>query len=271
MKYKLIALDIDGTIRNTENPVSIRTIKIIKEIVDLGVHIVVATGRTFKSAKNILNGISGINYIVPFQGSQVVDLNNDKIKWHSPLASFMLNDALDQLENYSGFEIMVNCNGQIFVSNLTNEMSSYGKRNNMDMTYIDDLRNLSTKNPDRIVILGERSKIQELESDLKCEFKTDLYITRSLPYFCEILHPNSGKDKGLAWICEQLKINKSETIAFGNGYNDLQMIEWVEMGVAVKNSVPEVINVANKLAPSIENDGVASVLEEFLELGYFFK
>ena len=149
-------------------------------------------------------------------------------------------------------------------------MKSYGKRNNMDITYIDNLRNLATKNPDRIVVLGERSKIQELESDLQCEFKTDLYITRSLPYFCEILHPNSWKDKGLAWICEQLKINQSETIAFGNGYNDLQMIEWVEMGVAVKNSVPEVINVANKLAPSIENDGVASVLEEFLELGYFF-
>ena len=47
------------------------------------------------------------------------------------------------------------------------------------------------------------------------------------------------------------------------------MIKWVEMGVAVKNSVPEIINVANKLAPSIENDGVASVLEEFMELGYF--
>jgi len=269
VKYKLIALDIDGTIRNTENPVSIRTIKIIKDLVELGVHIVIATGRTFKSAKNILDGIYGIKYIVPFQGAQVVDLKNGSIKWHSPLNPIMLNSALNELDDYSGFQIMVNCNGHVFVSDMTDEMVSYGNRNNLDIKYIDNLRDLALENPDRIVVLGDACKIQKLESHLQSKFKNYLYITRSLPYFCEILHPNSGKDKGLAWLCEKLKIKKSETIAFGNGYNDLQMIKWVEMGVAVKNSVPEIINVANKLAPSIENDGVASVLEEFMELGYF--
>ncbi|MBN19397.1 MAG: hypothetical protein CL758_08000 [Chloroflexi bacterium] len=269
MKYKLIALDIDGTIRDIENPVSIRTIKIIKELVGLGVEIVVATGRTFNSAKHILNGMSGINYIVPFQGSQVVDLKTNLIEWHSPLSSRMLINALDQLENYSEFEVMVHCKDQVFVSSLTNEMKSYGTRNNIDITYINNLKKLSTKKPDRIVVLGDNFKIKELEFKLQCIFKNELYITRSLPYFCEILNPNSGKDKALSWLCHKLQINKSQTIAFGNGFNDLQMIEWVEMGVAVKNSVPEVINVANKIAPSIQNDGVASTLEEFLKSGYF--
>jgi len=271
VKYKLIALDIDGTIRNTDNPVSIRTIKIIEELALLGVHIVVATGRTFQSAKRIITHIQGINYIIPFQGAQVVDLESEKINWHTPLDSYMLNTALDELDQYSEFEIMVNCNGEVFVSKLTKEIISYGERNNVDIICIENLRDLSSKKPDRIIVLGKELKIQQLEMNLQHKLKTDLYVTRSLPYFCEILNPNSGKDKGLAWLCDKLNVKKSETIAFGNGYNDLQMIEWVNMGVAVKNSVSEVVSIANKIAPSIENDGVAIVLVEFLEAGYFSK
>ena len=98
-------------------------------------------------------------------------------------------------------------------------------------------------------------------------FDSQLYITRSLPYYCEILHPEGGKDKALAWLCASLGIDQKETIAFGNGYNDVEMLKWVGLGVAIGGAVPEVLQVADRVAPPIEEDGAAQVLEDLLAKG----
>jgi hydroxymethylpyrimidine pyrophosphatase-like HAD family hydrolase len=111
-------------------------------------------------------------------------------------------------------------------------------------------------------------EIERLEAELKERFaSTDLYITRSLSYFCEILHPDGGKDKALNWLCESNGIQSEETIAFGNGYNDVQMLEWAGYSVAIGGAVPQVLEVADTVAPPIEEDGAAQVIEGLLDRG----
>ncbi|MCH7626487.1 MAG: HAD hydrolase family protein [Chloroflexi bacterium] len=83
----------------------------------------------------------------------------------------------------------------------------------------------------------------------------------------EILHPASGKDKALEWLCGYFGIDQSETVAFGNGYNDVHMLRWAGLGVAISGAVREVLEVADRVAPSIEDDGAAQVLEELLADG----
>ena len=94
-----------------------------------------------------------------------------------------------------------------------------------------------------------------------------LYVTRSLPHFCEILHPEGGKDRALAWLCRRLGVQRGETVAFGNGYNDVRMLRWAGLGVAVADAVPEVLEAADMVAPRTEEDGVAQVLEQLLDQG----
>ena len=115
--------------------------------------------------------------------------------------------------------------------------------------------------------VGDADQIFRLESNLLATFDSELHITRSLPEFCEILHPEGGKHKALEWLCRKLGIEREETIAFGNGYNDVHMLEWAGLGVTVKGAVPEVLEVADRVAPSFSNDGVARVLEELLSAG----
>ena len=119
----------------------------------------------------------------------------------------------------------------------------------------------------RLVVKGEDDVIERLESELRSRLNGGMYVTRSLPYYCEILHPDGGKHKALEWLCGHLGIRREETVAFGNGYNDVHMLQWAGMSVAVDGSVPQVLEVADVVAPSMENDGVARVLDGLLERG----
>ena len=106
--------------------------------------------------------------------------------------------------------------------------------------------------------------IGEIEVDMKAMFDSKLYVTRSLPQFCEILHPEGGKEKALAWLCTHFGIDQHETVAFGNGYNDIGMLEWAQLGIAIEGAPPEVLAVADNIAPPVSEEGVASVLEELV-------
>jgi hydroxymethylpyrimidine pyrophosphatase-like HAD family hydrolase len=92
-------------------------------------------------------------------------------------------------------------------------------------------------------------------------------VTRSLPHFCEILHPEGGKHRALAWLCGRLGIEEHETIAFGDGYNDVDMLRWAGLGVAVGDAVAEALQAADRIAPPMEEDGAAQVLEDLLGRG----
>ena len=119
----------------------------------------------------------------------------------------------------------------------------------------------------RFVVVGDDGDVEELERNIKPRLSAHVLVTRSLPYFCEILHPRGGKEDALAWMCDYFGIERSETIAFGNGYNDIEMLEWVDLGIAVGDAVPEALEAADRIAPSFAEHGVAQVLEELLDEG----
>ena len=82
-----------------------------------------------------------------------------------------------------------------------------------------------------------------------------------------MIHPDGGKHMALEWLCGHLGIDTKSTIAFGNGYNDVHMLEWAALGVAVGDAVPEALSVADRVAPTLDQDGPAHILEELLDQG----
>ena len=81
------------------------------------------------------------------------------------------------------------------------------------------------------------------------------------------MNKESGKDKALEWICEKMGFSNNQVVAFGNGFNDVPMISWSGKGVALKESVPEVLKVADDITETVEYDGVARYLESMIENG----
>ena len=264
--FKLVALDIDGTIRSDEHPISARTRNVIDLVRDAGAAVTLATGRTFKSAVRQAADLEITTPIASFQGAQVSDPVSDDVLWHMPLTSAMSRVAIDAMAGWD-VEVMGYRGDAVFVSEATEWSSRYGIRNDVELNEVSDLASFSETELTRLVAKGDDDVIERLETTLRSQFNSELYVTRSLSYFCEVLHPDGGKDKALEWLCGHLGVDRTETLVFGNGYNDIPMLLWGGHSVAVGGAVPQALDAADAIAPPIEEEGVAKVLEDLLDRG----
>ena len=267
MGYRLIALDIDGTIRSQEHPLSERTRRAVAGVRDAGAIVTLATGRIFNSAARSSADLDITTPIATSQGAHIADPVTGDVLWHQPLTAEMATAALEALDDVSDVEVVGYHHNQVYVAALTEWAEAYGQRNNVKVDVVGDLREVADLGLTRLVVVGDENGIQVLEAGLQARFDSSLHITRSLPHFCEILHPLSGKDKAMEWLCDYHGIGYDDTIAFGNGYNDVRMLEWAGLGVALGDAVPEALAVADRVSPPMEEDGVAQVLEDLLDSG----
>ncbi len=243
-----------------------RTRRAIYRVRAAGGAVTLATGRTYRSASAASAELSLTTPIVTFQGALVSDPRSGESLWHVPLTTAMMESALHALAGRDDIEIRGDLGDDLYIAAPSDWSRQYSDRHGVPIRVVDADWFASTPMT-RLVVRGADHAIERLEIDLKRRLDGSMYVTRSLSYFCEILHPDGGKDKALDWLSHRLGVERSDTIAFGNGYNDVQMLEWAGMSVAVDDAVPQVLDVADVVAPSMERDGVAQILEGLLDRG----
>lgn len=265
-RYRLVALDVDGTIRTPERPMSERTKRAIARVVEAGAVVTVATGRMFLSARRVVREVGLTSPVVSYQGALVAEPESGRVLWHRPMTREQVREALEALKGWD-VEIMGNLGDRVYVGRMSPWMEAYGQRNGVEVVAVGRLDRAPVEGMTRLVAVGDPEEVRRLEAALLRRLDSRMYVTRSLPQYCEILHPNAGKHRALAWLCRRLGLGRSQVVAFGNGYNDVEMLEWAGLGVAVGDAVPEVLAVADMVAAPMEEDGAAQVLERLLDLG----
>jgi hydroxymethylpyrimidine pyrophosphatase-like HAD family hydrolase len=115
------------------------------------------------------------------------------------------------------------------------------------------------------VCVGEPAVLDALEPQMKARFGERSHIAKSLPHFLEFAKEGVTKGAGMDFLADQLGFTKAETIAFGDGENDLELVEWPDYGIAVANAQERVKALARWVCPSAEDEGVAQVLEALLD------
>lgn len=272
MGYKLIALDVDGTIRSANSPIAERTRRAVDAVREEGAIVTLATGRAFRSA-TVNCAVLGIDVpIATSQGAYIANPVSEEVLRHRPLTAEMALAALDSVEEHldsDSSQVVAYCPGRLYVDNMTEWAAGYGQRTDIRVELVGDLQDVVDKDLTRIVVVGMEDyyAIERLERAIKPRLSDQALVMRSLPYFCEILHPKGGKEDALSWMCDYFRIERSETVAFGNGYNDVQMLEWASLGIAVGDAVSEALAAADRVAPPFNEHGVAQVLEKLLEDG----
>ena len=266
MSIELIALDIDGTIRSNEYPVSDRTREAVEAVRRSGALVTLATGRMFYSAIAATTTLNITAPIVSYQGAHIARPDTSEVLWHRPLTPDMARKALSALSGWDR-EILACYDDEVYVDVTTPWIEGYSQRNHREIHVVDDLHDLAEAGLTRLVVVGEDDEIHKLVLRLSAQFNSSLQIIRSLPYLCEILHPRTGKDVALAWLCRHLGIPRERTAAFGNGREDAAMLRWAGVGVAVAGSDPVLFETADRIAPPPEEDGVAQILENLLKQG----
>lgn len=262
-RYKLIAADLDDTFLDDNLEISSRNREAFRLAREKGLTVTIATGRMFRSALPIARSLGIDGPIITYQGALVKNVSDGEILTHRPVP---LKDAKRVLaEGYkAGIHMNVYINDSLYVDKITEESQGYAEQSGVDPIPVGNLIEFLAEEPTKILYIAKPDLLDRLQRELTDQFGESLYITKSKPYYLEFMHPHATKMHALQQLAHKLGILPEEIIAFGDSYNDIEMIEYAGLGVAMANA-PEEIKVKAKMVTTSNNDdGVARVIEEFV-------
>jgi Cof subfamily protein (haloacid dehalogenase superfamily) len=202
--------------------------------------------------------------VICYQGAVVADPRSGEFLRHEPIPLELARTAIGAIVE-EGFHVNCYVNDELYVADLTPEAERYAGFQSIPLHAVGNLAAWLTEPPTKLVAIDEPEILDGLEARLKQRFAGRLYISKSLPYFLELASPEVTKGSGLAFLAEHLGFARERTIAFGDGENDVELLEWAGFGIAVANAHPRVLAVADLVCPSAEEEGVAQVVEALLD------
>jgi Cof subfamily protein (haloacid dehalogenase superfamily) len=227
---------------------------------------VIVTGRMFRSVRPYIEEAGLDDPVVCYQGAVVADPKTGEFLLHEPIPLETAQDAIDAVVA-DGFHINCYVDDELYVAEMTPEARTYANFQKLTIHAVGALRDWLDRPPTKLVVVGDPVELDELEQRLKQRFARRLYISKSLPYFLELASPNITKASGLRFVADHVGFAVERTVAFGDGENDVELLEAAGYAVAVANAHDRVLAVADFVCPPAEEEGVAQVIEAYLELG----
>ena len=229
-----------------------------------GPHVVVVTGRMFRAVRPYLEQARLDDLVVCYQGAVVANPGTGEFLLHVPLPLAEAREAMDAVVA-AGFHLNCYLDDLLYVAEVTPEARRYADFQHLEIHAVGDLRTWLDREPTKLVAVGDPQALDELERQLKPRFEGRLFISKSLPYFLEFAHPDVSKGSGLEFVAGRLGFRPEETVACGDGENDRELLDWAGFGVAVGNAHDDVLARADLVVPSVRDEGVAALLESYLD------
>ncbi|KPI88843.1 haloacid dehalogenase-like hydrolase-like protein [Leptomonas seymouri] len=284
MPIKAVFVDMDGTLFNSEHTISPRTIAAIHAVKEKGAYLIVATGRPFPDVFGNLDKASlQPDFIVTSNGSRIhdakrsivfqCDLSEEAVCRIFQLSPYLSEEGfVDTAAQKRQIYYNVNCNDRWF----TNEcLASVRAAFHPSFLYeqVDPMACTpeSLKGTHSMWVRGMHADLQCVKNFIDREFAGIVSCTFALPHILDVFPAGMNKGVAMARVCENLGIKHSETIAFGDGMNDLQMLHAAGQGYVMGNAAP-MVKAAAKDLPVIDSnneEGVAKKLEDLLAAGSF--
>jgi Cof subfamily protein (haloacid dehalogenase superfamily) len=231
---------------------------------DAGLHVLVVTGRMFRSVAPYLTEAGLTEPVVCYQGAVVAEPASGRFLRHDPIPLELAREAIAGLET-EGFPVNCYVDDELYVAQATPESDRYASFQRIPVHEVGDLLAWLDQPPTKLVTIGEPEVLDRLEERMKAHFDGRLYVAKSLPYFLEFASPEVTKASGLAFLAEHLGFAADETVAFGDGENDVELLAWAGYAVAVANAHARVLAQADLVCPPVSDEGVAQVIEAFLD------
>ena len=271
MDYKLIALDIDGTLTNSRKEITPRTRYALLEAQAQGKRLVIASGRhpigVLPIARDLRMDCYG-GYIMSFNGGKIIECATDRTIVSKLFPREYLPDIISVLKD-SNITVITWDDKRIFANNKRNDYTDIEQEVlKTEMVVVDDFVSEIKFDINKILLAGEPYELDEYQKILTERYDGLLEIYKSAPYFLEIMPFGISKGSMLPLLLDKLGVKRDELIAFGDNYNDLTMIGYAGMGVAMANGEPEVKKIANYVCPSNDEDGIAETLHKFVLNNY---
>ncbi len=267
MDYKLIALDIDGTLTNSKKEITPRTRYALLEAQNQGKKVILASGRhpvgIFPIARDLMLDRYG-GYIMAFNGGKIISCETGETIVSRDFPLEYLPDIVGVLKE-SNITINTYDDKRIIADNKVNDYT-YVERDiiKTDMTVVDDFVSAVKFDINKILLAGEPDEIDKYQTILSHRYDGLLDVYKSAPYFLEIMPFGVTKGSMLPLLLRKLNMKREELAAFGDHYNDMTMIGYAGFGVAMYNAENDIKKIADYICESNDNDGIAKTIEKFI-------
>lgn len=220
------------------------------------------TGRMFQAVRPYALEAGLDDPVVCYQGAVVAEPVSGRWLRHVPIPLELARETIAAV-NEEGFALNCYVDDELYVAEITPEARRYADFQHLELHAVGDLLDWLDQPPTKLVVIEDPEVLDHLKQRMLARFDGRLYISKSLPYFLEFASPDVTKAAGLDFLSERVGFSRGRTVAFGDGENDIELIDWAGYGVAVANAHDRVKEVADFVCPSVDEEGVAQVLEAF--------
>ncbi|MDF2530724.1 MAG: family phosphatase [Clostridia bacterium] len=272
LKYKMLVTDMDYTLLNKDKNVSEGNKKALKAAIDKGVHVVVATGRIYTSALYYARLLGISTPIIASNGAIIREEHTDNTLYQCLLSEAAIKEMI-RLTREKGLFCHFFGKDTIYTEKLVNVSTRYiewnkymAEKDQVKIRLLDRFEDMTECEKREIfkavVVDDDNSKLQYIREEI---LKTDIVtVSQSLSDNIEVMHKEVSKGNAVAKLAEIYHIDRAEIITLGDNENDISMIEYAGLGVAMGNAVQLLKDRADYITADYMEDGVAQVIEKFI-------
>ncbi len=263
MIYRLLVADIDGTLVNDQREITPPVRAAVAEAQARGVRVCLATGRIWPSARPYVEGLGADPPVILYNGAMVYEFRRDEVWFRVPLPLGQARDVLRIVRDHPAAQPHVYVGAAVYVPVRNETTKAYERKDGLRAEVVGDLAAWLTVEPMKILIIGDRSPLEAVAGEIDRLPYAVNYVFSQADYL-EILPPGVNKGTALRVMAERLGMAPEEVIAVGDNLNDLAMIRYAGVGVAMANAPDGLRARATFVAPSNEDDGLRDVIERFI-------
>jgi len=226
--------------------------------------VIIATGRMYRSVRPYLEEAGIDDPVVCYQGAAVVDPVDGTFLLHQTIELDLAREAIAALVQ-AGHPPNCYVDDRLYVAEHTEYSRMYSEFQNLPVTEVGDLVAWLERPPTKLVAVVDPEAVPALRATLVERFQGSLFLTTSLPYLLELGHPSVSKGTGLAFVAERIGLEAASVVSFGDGENDVELIQWAGFGIAVEGGHERLLEQADWVCPGPHHEGVAGVIEAYLD------
>ncbi|HLI98072.1 MAG TPA: Cof-type HAD-IIB family hydrolase [Candidatus Baltobacteraceae bacterium] len=262
--YKLVAFDLDGTLLGEELLLRPRVLSAVQEMRERCIAGCVVTGRMYQAALPFVRQLQFTAPVVCYQGAAVIDPQTDDVLQDVPLP----NAQALEIEAYArgnGLHIQLYANDRYYCEQRNRYSDLYAKISGVEPVIVPSLAaQFESWDATKACIIAEPEVVAEQLPRVRTLCGDRAYVTRSIPWFIEVMNVNVNKGKSLEIVARHLDVPMEQVLAVGDSWNDAPLLQAAGFGVAMGSAPPELRDIADAVVADVENDGVAEAIERYV-------
>lgn len=266
MRYRLLALDLDGTVIGRDLTIPAGTVEALHEFQQRGGRVTLATGRTVLTTIPFADELGVDGPLICYQGALMKDHRTGEVLFHDPVPPELAAEAVERILG-SGVYVHAYINDELYVPWEGKEVALYQtfSPHKLPVHVTPDLATLVRERPPtKLLFIDDPDHVAPRVHGLRTHFTDRLQIVQSHAVFGELTAPGCTKGRTLAYLAEQLGIAQHEVAAVGDHFNDIEMVAWAGFGMAVRGGPPEVQGVAKVVIDGPAQGGLAAAVRRYL-------